>query len=708
MSAPQGRISAAILAAFVVFTSITTAAEPAFVADEKLLALDRAIDYSRGQLIAVQHEERYKTLDSFAREAMTAMTGKDRLPGLTPIGSLLEWSFNFKNYPDVPAVYVKDRGVRIHFSAHLPAEAAARIRNTGMMTLRELIDPTVRQRKAELDPKGRMNNAMNRVNAAMAVAFNAERMLQIIPRHTPLDNDRWATPTELVPNLPERYRKKVEANIDLTEFGEPLEGIDEGTAETVLDTWAKLKFRWLERDAAGVQEQMDKLAAVLPTVAKPGDYPAERTLKMEALYYRMGKFMGGSLVYFLGAIFSVWAIVTRWKTPWILGLAALVVALGLHGFGIGLRWAILGRIPIANMFEAMVGSAFAGILLVLILELVFRSRAFLLAANVCGFVMLVIAEQISPGGGTLTSIRAILDDVMLRIHTTMIVSSYALIFLAGVIAVAYLFGYYLVVHPARSAEAGLIALVAGAALWGVSHLAFGAVEIGSSIDGFAKHSNVATAFGVTAAVSVAALIALALARAPGNILVAAGMLLVACLALTFGHRGFVVGMAYTLAGGGFLWTCGTLLAVWLRSVPQPAPALAMAGGPSVPLTQFQRPILAGGSPSDENRARELPRWLLDFDWSQLILLNLVFVLLFVGTILGAVWADYSWGRPWGWDPKEVFALNTWIIYAILIHIRFVVKQRGLWTAWLSVAGCVMMAFNWIVVNTYIVGLHSYA
>ncbi len=87
----------------------------------------------------------------------------------------------------------------------------------------------------------------------------------------------------------------------------------------------------------------------------------------------------------------------------------------------------------------------------------------------------------------------------------------------------------------------------------------------------------------------------------------------------------------------------------------------------------------------------------------------MFVLLFVGGIvLGAWWADYSWGRPWGWDPKEVFALNTWIIYAILLHLRFVVRDRGLWTAWLSIAGCIMMGFNWFFVNFFIASVHSYA
>ena len=47
-------------------------------------------------------------------------------------------------------------------------------------------------------------------------------------------------------------------------------------------------------------------------------------------------------------------------------------------------------------------------------------------------------------------------------------------------------------------------------------------------------------------------------------------------------------------------------------------------------------------------------------------------------------------------------------FAILIHVRFVVRNKGLWTAWLSIAGCLMMAFNWCFVNFYIVGLHSYA
>jgi ABC-type transport system involved in cytochrome c biogenesis permease subunit len=92
----------------------------------------------------------------------------------------------------------------------------------------------------------------------------------------------------------------------------------------------------------------------------------------------------------------------------------------------------------------------------------------------------------------------------------------------------------------------------------------------------------------------------------------------------------------------------------------------------------------------------------------MVLMELAFIMLWAGLVMGAIWADHSWGRPWGWDPKEVFALNTFIILALLVHTRLKVKDKGLWTAVLALAGFGVMMFNWIVINFVIVGLHSYA
>ncbi|HEY0945812.1 MAG TPA: cytochrome c biogenesis protein CcsA [Opitutaceae bacterium] len=79
----------------------------------------------------------------------------------------------------------------------------------------------------------------------------------------------------------------------------------------------------------------------------------------------------------------------------------------------------------------------------------------------------------------------------------------------------------------------------------------------------------------------------------------------------------------------------------------------------------------------------------------------------VGTILGGIWADQSWGRFWGWDPKENGALLIVIWNAIILHARWggMIKQRGLMS--LAVAGNIVTSWSWFGTNMLGVGLHSY-
>jgi ABC-type transport system involved in cytochrome c biogenesis permease subunit len=551
-----------------------------------------------------------------------------------------------------------------------------------------------------------MNSAMRKVSDAEQVAAALDEMVRLVPPPAEDHASLWHTPQELAPNL----APPAPDGNPRTELGPRVAGISQAQAQSVLLPWASLRAAWLERDAARVQQNLDRLAAALPKLAAPGVYPAEPQRQAEARYYAMGKFTYGWTVYFVAALFSVVALVSGWKTPRYAALALLAVAMAWHAYGVALRWHILGRIPVANVFEAVMAASWAGIALAVLLELVYRMRIFLVAASVTGFFSLIMAQFVIPGGGTITTIQGILDDVMLRIHTVLIVFSYALIFLAAVIALFYLFGYYFVKWPTQSAEAGLITGFAGAALFAISYFAFTRAGLGDAASGYAKGAHVPLAFGGAAIACGAWLALLAARRTSAAALVSASALLLATGATAVGSHGFVRLLAILMLSGGFGWALLTLLGTVLRSrLGEESLALAPAGAGSAPVRAvLSRPIMAGGAPGDETQGDKLPTWLHHFDWCHLILLNLVFVMLFVGTILGAVWADYSWGRPWGWDPKEVFALNTWIVYAILIHVRFLVTERGLWTAWLSIGGCLMMAFNWIFVNYFIVGLHSYA
>jgi cytochrome c-type biogenesis protein CcsB len=90
-------------------------------------------------------------------------------------------------------------------------------------------------------------------------------------------------------------------------------------------------------------------------------------------------------------------------------------------------------------------------------------------------------------------------------------------------------------------------------------------------------------------------------------------------------------------------------------------------------------------------------------------LTIGLIMLTIGNFLGGQWANESWGRYWGWDPKETWALISIMVYAFVIHSRFVPALRGKWVFNLmSVFAFISILFTYYGVNFHLVGLHSYA
>ncbi|WP_405210379.1 cytochrome c biogenesis protein CcsA [Dokdonia sp. Asnod2-E02] len=84
------------------------------------------------------------------------------------------------------------------------------------------------------------------------------------------------------------------------------------------------------------------------------------------------------------------------------------------------------------------------------------------------------------------------------------------------------------------------------------------------------------------------------------------------------------------------------------------------------------------------------------------------VLLAIGTFLGGQWANESWGRYWGWDPKETWALISLIVYAFVIHMRLIPGLRGRWLFnFVSIVALSSIMFTYFGVNYYLSGLHAY-
>ena len=90
------------------------------------------------------------------------------------------------------------------------------------------------------------------------------------------------------------------------------------------------------------------------------------------------------------------------------------------------------------------------------------------------------------------------------------------------------------------------------------------------------------------------------------------------------------------------------------------------------------------------------------------LVALVFPLWSFSVIAGAIWAEAAWGRYWGWDPKETWAFITWVAYAAYLHARITVGWRGRKAAWLCLFAGSTFLFNYIYVNVWGTGRHTYS
>jgi len=114
--------------------------------------------------------------------------------------------------------------------------------------------------------------------------------------------------------------------------------------------------------------------------------------------------------------------------------------------------------------------------------------------------------------------------------------------------------------------------------------------------------------------------------------------------------------------------------------------------------------LAAGLALLEIRKSDLPE---NNDWVYKIVV-FGFVMLTLTIVIGAIWAEQAWGTYWSWDPKETWALITWIIYALYLHLyrRKSWEKRNLNI--LAVVGFILVLFTYFGVNYLLPGLHSYA
>jgi ABC-type transport system involved in cytochrome c biogenesis permease subunit len=153
-----------------------------------------------------------------------------------------------------------------------------------------------------------------------------------------------------------------------------------------------------------------------------------------------------------------------------------------------------------------------------------------------------------------------------------------------------------------------------------------------------------------------------------------------------------------LAVGTFL---GASLISWVYLVASDTPAQGWGRFLTINLTLVAAALLA--------------RWFVPFlpptatlDGLAHRTIAFAFVMWTVGVIAGAMWAEQSWGRFWGWDPKETGSFLTWLAYAGYLHARATRGVKGRRAAWIGVTAFLVLMGTYLIANYVIVGLHSYA
>ena len=387
-----------------------------------------------------------------------------------------------------------------------------------------------------------------------------------------------------------------------------------------------------------------------------------------------------------------------------LGVLGLLTGIALETNGFYLRVLISGWAPVTNMYETVIWVSLVAAVLGLVLEGIYRKTYAALAGSMVALLGTVLAANVPLLDPDIKQLQPVLrSNYWLTIHVLTEVSSYGAFMQAaflGLIATVY----YLTATYRRSATYTELALPV---VPGLPLLAVGSIGVLATY-GFLgprwELGDVAyMVFGATAGVGgVLTLVA------------ALGMLGEAVSRFTFRNDVRLNEAAIAgEAGSEHEHEEAATAVASARSASASASAGSGAGAATLtkPTVAEIRAMSAASRPKLDARGRSMQataakiKPLANFIYRTM---QVGVLLIAAGTILGGIWADYSWGRFWGWDPKEVWALITLLVYLIPLHGRFAGWFNTFALVFASVVCSLSVIMAWYGVNFVLgVGLHSY-
>ncbi len=466
-----------------------------------------------------------------------------------------------------------------------------------------------------------------------------------------------------------------------------------------------------ENAAPGLVEESKAAALVaaaraLGEAASAESYPSVARVEREVYFNETNPFFKAPAAYFLAMALLVVAlgfqgldqtsILAKFgRVIHVLGVLALMGGIGLEAVGFYYRVLISGWAPVTNMYETVIWVSAVAAVLSLLFELAYRNTYMGLAGSTLALFGTLLAANVpllDPNIHTLTPVLR--SNYWLTIHVLTEVSSYGAFLLAAMLGLIATF-FYLTATYRRSPSFFQLALPL---LPGVPLLAAGLLGILGASGSYGPAWQLGD-LGYRAVVAVAW---------AGMIFTIVGLGALAgevASRLTFreeqesdaestvAYESDVSTRATSYKAGALAEGTGAV-----ATLQRPSASALHAAALATPLK-----LDARGRSMQATAARIKP--LANFIyWS----MAWGVVLITAGTILGGVWADYSWGRFWGWDPKEVWALATLVIYLIPLHGRLAGWINPFALVVCSVVCSMSVVMAWYGVNFVLgVGLHSY-
>jgi ABC-type transport system involved in cytochrome c biogenesis permease subunit len=425
------------------------------------------------------------------------------------------------------------------------------------------------------------------------------------------------------------------------------------SSDPAAEPWERMLAAYGRDEVKTFNKEVDAYAAAMKE-----KMPSEMArARVEVWFNHFAPFYQCSILYVIVLLLSIlsWGFATQPLRLAAFWLAAVVCVV--HTLALVVRIYLTGRPPVTNLYTSAVFIGWGCVLLGLVVEFLTRKNRFaanipVTVAAVLGFATMIIAHHLGGSGDTMEVMQAVLDtNFWLATHVTTVTLGYTATFVAGFLAMVFIFRMLAsVVRLYQDAHRPLV---------GAEPFAYVAAVIGLAI--------------IPTTLAVAVL--------------------------------------------GGLWV------LFSDGEPLDLPTLAIMGAPlytvaaiaaaSVVLRRLSPEFLAkhGNQPTGLTRligelalTKEASQGLSGMVYGVICFATL---LSFVGTVLGGIWADQSWGRFWGWDPKENGAVLIVIMNALILHARWggMIKERGMCV--LAVLGNMVTAWSWFGTNQLGVGLHAY-